>query len=406
MATLVSQPLQLSSALRCVEYKFNMPSAGVAPEEKKLIYRLKNVTDNEYLAPIDGVSWKEYPTVADGQDISIDFVHDLRQILKSPKPLITAAVPYIDNEIIKTIEVDYGERTVNTDTCVVTDVQNGTTSPIDVLNGIRRHMQIADQADILASKGIVLHDRAKRYSVSKTSADFLYVVGSKNVTLYYYTSGNVLISSVSHIITQPYPNSAVTVIPIGFNIAPSGTNIIHVCASDIGVPTIANNLLFTVDANFYGNERGANNLFDKDSKAITDLYIQNNFGAYDLMCFESVESMAMNVSKQEIIQKFDCSTEFTGYATDQRLNINNVSFPEITFKRTWNKPLTFGDQKWLNELAASNNVWIKENLDFGFSSLVPTLIKFQLSNSAVQTRGGTSEFVLSGYYSEVYLYPY
>src|SRR5688572_29371573 len=106
MATVVSQPLQLTSALRCVEYTFNMPSAGVAPEEKKLIYRLRNVTDGEFLT-----AWKEYPTVADGQDISIDFVKDLRRILTTPKPNITAAVPYLDNNLIKTIEVEYGERT-------------------------------------------------------------------------------------------------------------------------------------------------------------------------------------------------------------------------------------------------------------------------------------------------------
>lgn len=402
MATLVSLPLQLTSALRCVAYSFSMPSIGVLPEEKYLRYRLRNVTDNEYLT-----EWITEKPVYNGQVIPIDFTKDLEGILSTPKPNLTAAVPYIDTEIIKTIEVEFGERTVNTETCEPpVDVIDGTTPEIDVVNGIRRHQPIATQADILNSNGIVLHDRAKRYSVSKTSSDFLYVIGNKNILISYYNSNNVFISSVSHIVFQPYPNSVCTVIPIGFNIAPAGTNVIHVSASDIGVPNLTTDLLFSIDCNFYANERGSNNLFDKENRAISDLYIQNNFGAFDLMCFESIDQMSMNVIKQEIVQKFDCANEYTGYSTAQRLNINNTSFPVITFRRSWNKPPSFRDQKWLNELAASNNVWVKENLDLGFSSLTPSLLKFQLTNSEVVTRGGTHEFVLSGYYSEVFYFPY
>lgn len=401
MATLVSQPLQLTSALRCVEYKFNMPSVGVAPEEKYLMYRLLNVTDATELT-----NWKFYKPVFNGQDISIDFAKDLQRIVTTPKPNIFAVAPYVDNEIIKTIAVEFGERTVNIETCDdPIDVVEGTTPVIDVVNGIRRHTTIASESDINNSRGIVLHDRAKRYSVSRDAADFLYVIGNKNILLSYYTASNVFISSTSHIINQPYPNSVCTVIPIGFNVAPANAAIIHVSASDIGVPNLTTNLLFTIDNNFYSKENGSINLFDKTDRVPSDIYFQNNFGAFDLCCFESLDQMSANVAKQEIIQKFDCSTEFTGYATDQRLNINNTSFPLLTFRRTWNKPLMYHGQKWLTELASSNNVWIKEFLDLGFSSLTPALIKFQLTNSEVITRSQSADFVITGYYSEVFLYP-
>lgn len=398
MATAISQPLQLSSALRCVEFGFEMPSAGVAPEEKKLIYRLFNTTDGEYLT-----AWKEYPTVSDGQEIKIDFVEDLRRILTTPKPNITATVPYTDTSIIKTIEVEYGERTVNNETCEVTDVVNGLTSPIDVVNGIRRHQQLATQTDILNNRGVVLHDRAKRYSISKDGADFLYVVGSKRIRLSYYTSANVFISAVDHIINQPFPNSVCTIIPIGFDIAPATAGIIHVSASDTGTPNLTTNLLFTLENNFYSVENGSHNLLDKTQRAPSDFYFQNNFGGFDMLSFEVINSIAANVAKQEIIHRFDCATEYTGYATDQRTNINNNSFTSITYQRSWGRPLTYHDQKWLAELASSNNVWVKEYLDFGTSSLQAVLLKFQLTNSEVVTRGG--DFIISGYYSEVALFP-
>lgn len=401
MATLVSQPLQLTSALRCVEYKFQQASIGVAPEEKKFIYRLRNVTDGQYLT-----RWKEYPTAFNNQIIPIDFTKDLQRILTTPKPDIGALVPFTDNNIIKTIEVEYGERTINTETCAdAVDTVDGITPQIDVVNGIRRHTVIASQADINLSNGIVLHDRAKRYSVSRDAADFLYVIGNKNILLSYYTASNVFISSASHVINQPYPNSVCTVIPIGFNVAPANAAIIHVSASNIGVPNLTTDLLFTIDNNFYAKENGSVYVYDKTNRMPTDLYFQNNFGAFDLCCFENVEQMSANVAKQEIIQKFDCSTEFTGYATDQRLNINNTSMPIVTFKRTWNKPLLYHDQKWLNELSASNNVWVKEYLDLGFAFLTPVLIKLQLTNNEVITRSQTGEFNVSGYYSEVFVYP-
>lgn len=402
MATPVSQPLQLSSALRCVEYKFSMPSVGVYPEEKYFIYRLINDTTSQPLT-----AWKYYKPVANGQQITINFVKDLQGIVTTPKPNLTAAVPYTEQNLINAISVEYGERTVNIVDCTApVDVVDGTTPIIDVVNGIRRHQQIATQADILANRGIVLCDRAKRYSVSRDAADFIYVIGSKNILLSYYTASNVFISSQAHTITQPYPGSICTVVPIGFNIAPAGTAIIHVSASNSGTPNLTSDLLFTLDNNFYAKENGSVNVFDKGERAMSDLYFQNNFGGFDLLSFESIESMAMTVSKQEIIKKFDCATEYTGYATDQRLNINNQSYPTITFKRTWGKPLTYKDQRWLGELAASNNVWVKEYLDLGFSFLSPVLLKFQLTNSEVQVRSGTaSEFVLSGYYSEVFLFP-
>lgn len=398
MAAIVSTPLQLQSALRGVEYKFSMASIGVPPEEKKLIYRLLNVTDGQYLT-----RWKEYPTAFNGQVIPIDFTNDLRKILTSPKPLLGAGV-YVDNNIIKTIVVEYGERTINTDTCEdPVDVVDGTTPEIDVVNGIRRHQPIASQADINFGKGIVLHDRAKRYSVSRDSYDALYVIGSKNILISYYSAQNVFISSTQHNIVQPYPNSVCTVVPIGFSIAPAGTALIHISASDLGIPNLTTDLLFSFDNNFYANENGSTNYFDKESRAIVDIYFQNNFGAFDLMCFESMEQISMNVAKQEIINRFDVGSEFTDYSSDQRSNINNTSFPIITFKRSWNKPINAHAAKWLNELAASGNVWVKEALDFGFSDLTPVLLKFQLTNSEVITKSG--EFIISGYYSEVYLYP-
>src|SRR5687768_15870407 len=102
MATVTSFPLQVISGLRCVEYKFSMPSVGTDPEEKYLIYRLKNVTDNTYLT-----NWKTYRPVSNGQVIPIDFVRDLQGILNTPAPNPSLIVNAINTTVLKTIEVEY-----------------------------------------------------------------------------------------------------------------------------------------------------------------------------------------------------------------------------------------------------------------------------------------------------------
>lgn len=377
MASVVSQPLQIVTGLRNVEYKFTMASIGVPPEEKRLIYRLRNVTDGTYLT-----NWKEYPTVEDGQIIPIDFTEDLRGILSTPAPNLSLVVNAVNTTILKTIEVEYGERTVNTETCETTDTPEGTTNQSDVLNGIRRHRSLGSLI------GLVLGNRAKRYSVQPDSADFLYVAGSMSVRLSYYTAANTFISQVTHTITNPFPGSSVTIIPIGFNIAPSGAAIMHVSATTTGTASFPTDLLFTVDTNFWA----------KEQSAIVDFYFQNNMGGVDLLSFEAIDAMAMSVQKQEIVSRF----EGVVYSQGQRHSINNTSFPTLYFKRTWNKPLKQDDQFWLNELAASNNVWAKLYLPNGF----PILVKMVITTGDVSTRGTPHEFIIGAYFSEVFLFPH
>lgn len=382
MATVVSIPNVIHTALRNVEYTFNMPSVGVAPEEKYLRYRLKNNTNNVYLT-----DWKYYKPVTNGQNIVVDFYRDLMGIVSTPAPPFSTPGSTSQNiTIIKEIVVEYGERTINTETCdPPVDTTDGTTDPIDVINGIHR-VYGQDIAPVQGRK--LLTNRPSRYSCNPDTYDWVYAFGQIDIEVVYYDSDMNIISSQPYFVNESHPGSKVIVIPCGFQNAPVGTRTIAVLTNDSYSPGVA----FVIDGNLCQCEFGESR----------DLYFQNNYGGVDPLSFECIDSKQMNVAKQYLTYKYDEGLSVINRRTaGQRRVARNTSSPVITLRRQFDL-ITHDESKWLDEIAASSNVWMRERFPNGTEGLV----RMNVVDATVPTFGEDVEFTLQVAYSEEWLFPY
>jgi hypothetical protein len=384
MATPVSIPIVLHTALRSVEYVFDMPSVGVSPELKYLRYRLKNQTDNIYLT-----DWKYYRPVADGQDIKIDFYKDLFEIVSTPPPPFAFPNAMITNtDIIKKIAVEYGERTVNTETCdPPVDTLDGTTNSIDVINGIGRvwSIQIPETGN-----GYVLSKRPKQYTLNQGAYDWVYVIGSMTINVSYYSSTG-LIATIPFVTTGSHPGSPVFIIPCGFQYPNLSTTNIIVSSPQYVTAQNPDGIIFQSEMQQCSCENGE----------VRDLYLQNNEGGVDIISFDCVDTKQMNVAKQAITKKYN-EADVNKRTTGQRRTINNTSSPVITLKKQYDL-LTYPESKWLDEMAASGNVWMRETLDVSGTDV---LIRMNVVDGSFPTYGEDVELILQLTYSEEFIYPY
>lgn len=382
MATVVSIPSIISSGLRCVKFVFDMPDVGTPPERKYFLYRLKNVTDNTYLT-----GWETYQPMSNGQDISIDFYKDLFGILETPAPPYSNPLTLISNsKVVKEILVEYKELTVNSETCEETESAVAETNSVDVYNGIHRIYGTA-----INSTGQILSHRPKQYTINQNTYDWMYVTGTMNVIIQFLNATNGLLSTTSFNTTESHPGSACYAIPCGMQLAPTGTAKIRVLASATNPFPDSTDLAWVASVETCNCENGEP----------VDLYVQNADGGIDPLSMDCVDSKVMNAAKQEIISKFDCGG--IGNAINgQRKSINNTSLPILTFRKAFNE-LSFQDSKWLDELVASGSAWIRDENDKG----VKAIYRFQFTNGSIPTYGSQdTEVTISGYYSEVFLFPY
>lgn len=388
MATVVSIPPVIHTALRSVEYTFNMPSVGVAPEKKYFRYRLKNVTNA--LFPTYLTDWKYYEPVVNGQNIVIDFYRDLMGIVYTPPPPFSAPSSSSQNiTIINQIVVEYGERTINTETCdPAVDTVDGTTDVIDVINGIHRVYGQPIQPT-LGRK--ILTNRPKRYSVNRNSYDWVYVFGQIDISVVYYDVNMNILGATDWLINETHPGSKIIVIPCGFQNSPVGTVTIGIYSSDQIQLSNPDGLVYFIDGNLCPCEFG-------ETK---DLYFQNQYGGVDMIAFECVEAKQMNVAKQYLTYKYDEGLGHVNAAkAGQRRVARNTSSPTLTMRRQFDY-LSLEDSRWLDECAASGNVWMREIMHDG----TEFLIRMNIVDASVPTFGEEVEFMIQVQYSEEWIYP-
>lgn len=383
MATVVSIPSLVSTGLRSLEYIFNMPSVGVAPEQKIFRYRLKNQTDNTYLT-----DWKYYIPVTDGQNIKIDFVKDLYGIITTTPPeLKFPNTVFTSNNPIKKIAVEYGERLINTDTCAdPIDTTDGTTNSIDVLNGIARVYQLPIPP---SDPFVILSKRPSRYELNTGTYDWIDVIGTIQIDIAYYTE-QIGLGTVTYNATGIHPGSVVTRIPIGFQFAnPLAT---YFVVSSPQLVTVENpgGVLYTVTSNLCGCENGENR----------DIYFQNNMGGIDCISFDCVDVKQMQIAKQYITSKYN-KLSSNIRKEGQRRAINNTSSPIITLRRQF-EDITFLDSRWLDECAGTSNIWMRDTIEDGSDAL----IRMNINDGGVNTYEDNIELILQLTYSEEFIYPY
>lgn len=380
MATLVSQPTVFVTALRDVKFVFNIASIGVAPEKKVLIYMLKVNGVNAYQ------EYQIYNPVVDGQDIEIDFTKDLLGIVQTAAPTYGLPVTmFSSDKEIKSITVEFGERTSNSDTCETLDEIQGESEPIDVLNGIPRLFENA-----LNNTFQVLSNRPKRYGIRRDSQDFLYVTGTLDVSVTFWDSSDVFITDFTYSSNETHPGAITNIIPIGFQGAPAGSNLIKVFIDQLISVDNPTGIYCTILSEDCGCQEGAP----------VDLYVQNHLGGVDLLTFDCVDTVTMNSVKQQIVGRYDGSE--TGILQKgQRRSINNNSFPVINLKKTFHD-LDYKYSQWLNEMVASNNAWMVIDHQNGGKQLV----RMEIQSGSVDTFGDETELLLSVQYSEVEVYPY
>lgn len=385
MANVVSIPSKLHTALRSVEYTFNVPDIGTAPEKNILRYRLKNETDNVYLT-----DWKYYEPVSNAQQIKIDFYKDLFGIVAtSPPDLKFPNQMQVRNDVIKKITVEYGERQINTETCdPPTDLFDGTTQSIDVLNGITRFYQVSMPEN---DPFYILSNRPKKYKLNKGCYDWLYVIGAVTIQVEYYTE-QIGLGTVSFTATGIHAGSPVTIIPIGFQYANTLASYIIVKSPQAITVDNPTGQLYFITSGLCGCENG---------EAI-DIYFQNAKGGVDAMSFDCVDVRQMNIAKQYHKSKFN--KQASNFRTaGQRRVVNNASEPVIYLKRQF-PDLEYIDSRWLDECASASNIWMRDFLDDETEVLIR--MNVQDGSAVTYTSGGDVELTLALTYSEEILYPY
>jgi hypothetical protein len=351
MATVVSIPPVLYTSLRSVEYTFAMPSIGVDPIEKYLLYRLKNVTDGEYLT-----EWKTYRPTVDGQEIKIDFYKDLEGITEVPAPPLGAAnVVFSSVGQIKSIEVEYGEREIDkSNDCAVTDTVEGTTDRISVLGGIWRPWEAQ-----FPTTGFLMTNRPREVYQHFDSWDWVCVAGTYSISIAFFGPSGGVIGSQSWFPAETFPNSAISIVPIGFQMAPAGTQFIEVYATQIGLPNANTDLVFRMKGYAPGCEEGA----------LHDVYFSNHFGGFDLMSFDCVQSKSLTAAKEYRSNRYDKSAPSPIQKGQIRTTKNN-SFVTYNYRKQFDR-LVFTETEWLDSFLESSRVWIRRKLSNGADYLFP-----------------------------------
>lgn len=374
MATLVSNPPVCYTSLRSVEYKFAMPDIGSGDIEKFLRYRIKNVTDGVYLT-----DWKLYRPVANGQEITVDFYRDMFGINQfNAPPFGLPNVIFSDANIIKTVEVEYGERSVDKGNgCEIVDTTNGTTPRSDLIGGIWRPWEVQ-----FPTTGKLLTNRPKLYVTNRNSADWLYVAGTYRINVAYYGSAGFLIGSDSWTTTETFPNSTTSIVPIGFQIAPAGTQVIKVYAKQSGPPNPATDHLCTIKGEFAACEEGN----------VMDIYFVNHLGGIDLMSFDCTQNKEMQVAKEYITKRY---IQGQGPEKGQVATNVNRSFPQLTLRKQFDR-LILPETEWLDDFVASSHAWLRMTHKNG----TEFLFKINIVDSAHQTYGNEIDLSVGIRFSE------
>jgi hypothetical protein len=380
MASEVSTPPLFHTALRAVEYVFSIPSIGVAPEKKALLYRLKNTTDNVYLT-----LWKERQPKADGEEILIDFYADLDGVCTTPPPDIKFPnLVVTTNEIAKKITVEYGERTINVENCEPPqDTLDGTTTEVTVINGIAKVYEVTFPD---TPEYYVLSNRPRQYTINRGSYDFLYILGTMEITVDYYAA-NVGIDTVTHNTTGNL--TPVTIIPIGFQIANTAVEYIIVSSPQMITDDNPSGQMYFI----YGD------LCSCDNGEVRDIYFQNGKGGIDIISFDCVDSKQMNVAKQYRTQRYNKHIS-DPRKTGQKRAVKNNSAPTINFKRDFEN-ISYLDTRWLDEFLSSSNIWLRDRLDDGSEAL----IRMNIQDGGYSTYGESVRLTAALQYSEEIIIP-
>lgn len=380
MSSIVSQPPLLHTALRAVEYVFLMPSIGIDPEQKSLLYRLKNVTDNVYLT-----GWKERRPVADGENILVDFYADLDGVCTTPAPnLKFPNNVFTTNEIAKQILVEFGERTINIDTCdPASDSLDGVSTQITVLNGIAKVYEVALPDN---PEWYILSNRPKMYTLNKNTYDWLYILGTMQIDIDYYNNNVGIASQTINATGNPTP---VTIVPIGFQYPNNQVSYIIVSSPQAVTVENPDGTLYIIQSDLCGCE----------NEEVRDIYFQNGKGGIDVISFDCVDSKGMNTSKLLRTHRYNKNIS-DPRTTGQRKAVRNNSYPTLTLKRDFEN-IDYLDTRWLDELLSSSNVWLRDKLDDDSEAL----IRVTIEDGGYPTYGENVRLQITIQYSEEIIYP-
>jgi signal peptidase I len=198
-ASITSNPNALNPIGNGLIWKIQLSDIGTDPLEKRAGWQLESS---------DGVVAEKSSTRpgSSGDILQLDFGVNIRGLVKTKLPTISALGVQNDTTIIKEFRLKYGDIVINKDTGTVTDNVSNYSSYYKVFNGANN---IWDESLITSSGVYILSYRPSTYNILRGSLDYIWVLGSTTVTYTVYYSDNTTQSIVQ---SAPYDAN---IVPVG-----------------------------------------------------------------------------------------------------------------------------------------------------------------------------------------------